>query len=318
MAPFGANFSCLHIVFIFINISQVFSHSHVSNIVINGTFYQGFNTKSQLNPHILAAWSTSVQEDGWVGVKDYKGPDIICHIAAENALGHAPVIAGSTIDIQWAGWPESHHGPVLTYLAFCGSMANSCETIDKRDLRFFQIDRAGLIDSGIAASPYATAPGTWGSDLLIANNNSWVVEIPPLLAPGYYVMRHEIIALHFSRIIDMGPQHYPQCFNLEILGNGTEKPSGVIGTELYTSLDPGLVFDIFNTKNDNYAIPGPTLYSGAVTMVSKTLSVVLTTANAVAGTAEPTFVITTLTKPSRKIPTLTTERLHKPTGFRRM
>jgi cellulase len=143
------------------------------------------------------------------------------------------VAAGDKINLQWTAWPDTHHGPVIDYLASCG---DSCETVDKTTLKFFKIDGVGLVDD-------TTVPGTWGDDQLIANNNSWLVEIPPTLAPGNYVLRHEIIALHSAGTED-GAQNYPQCFNLQVAGSGSDQPSGVLGTELYSPTDAGIIVNI--------------------------------------------------------------------------
>lgn len=121
-------------------------------------------------------------------------------------------------------------------------------------MEFFKIDGVGLLDD-------TTVPGNWASDTLIANNNSWTVTIPSDIAPGNYVLRHEIIALHSAGNAD-GAQNYPQCVNLEITGSGTATPSGTLGTALYTSTDPGILINIYQTLTE-YIVPGPALYSDA-------------------------------------------------------
>lgn len=93
------------------------------------------------------------------------------------------VAAGDKVFLQWTDWPGTHHGPVIDYLANCGSAG--CETVDKTSLEFFKIDGVGLVDD-------TTVPGTWGDDQLIAQGSSWMVEIPPTIVPGYYVLRHEL------------------------------------------------------------------------------------------------------------------------------
>lgn len=114
----------------------------------------------------------------------YGHSDIICHLDATNAKGHAVVAAGDRVFLQWtAPWPESHHGPVIDYLASCGS--GGCETVDKTKLEFFKIDGVGLVDG-------SNVPGFWGDDQLIAQGSSWMVEIPSTIAPGHYVLRHEL------------------------------------------------------------------------------------------------------------------------------
>jgi cellulase len=122
-------------------------------------------------------------------------------------------------------------------------------------LKFFKIDGVGLIDD-------TTVPGTWASDQRIANNNSWIVTIPTDIAPGNYVLRHEIIALHSAGQVD-GAQNYPQCVNLEVTGSGTATPSGVLGTALYSETDLGIEINIY-TSLSTYIVPDPTLYSGAI------------------------------------------------------
>lgn len=171
------------------------------------------------------------------------------------------VAAGDKINLQWTTWPDTHHGPVIDYLANCG---DSCETVDKTTLKFFKIDGVGLVDD-------TTLPGTWGDDQLIVNSNSWMVEIPPTLAPGNYVLRHELIALHSAGSED-GAQNYPQCFNLQIIGSGSDKPSGVLGTDLYKATDAGILINIYNSLS-TYVVPGPTLYSGAVSITQATSAI---------------------------------------------
>jgi hypothetical protein len=160
----------------------------------------------------------------------------------------AKVRAGGTVELQWNSWPESHHGPVIDYLANCNG---DCATVGKSALRFFKIGEAGLVDG-------SSGPGKWASDDLIANNASWSVTIPVSISPGNYVLRHEIIALH-SAGHEQGAQNYPQCVNLEVTGDGIESPQGVAGTQLYKATDPGIRFDIYRSM-DSYPIPGPPIF----------------------------------------------------------
>ncbi|TDZ13981.1 Endoglucanase-4 [Colletotrichum spinosum] len=284
---------------------HAYAHSRVTNFVINGASYEGFNAKLNHNPKLLAAWSTTAKDDGWISTESYGKPNIVCHRDASSPQGHAPVAAGGTIDFQWQGWPESHHGPVLTHLAYCGSRRGSCEVVDKSKLRFFTIDEVGLIDANVNATQFATARGLWASDVLIKNNASWVVQIPPNIAPGYYVLRHEIIALHFARYPGQGAQHYPQCINIQVTGGGKDNPLGTLGMELYKAAEEGLVYDISQSPLPPYKIPGPTVYSGAKTFVSQTVARITSPATAVPGDPEQTGL-----RMKRKVsaPSVTTSR----------
>jgi hypothetical protein len=159
----------------------------------------------------------------------------------------------------------------------------------------------GLIDD-------TTVPGTWASDQLIANNNSWVVTIPTDIAPGNYVLRHEIIALHSAGQVN-GAQNYPQCVNLQVTGSGTATPSGVLGTALYSETDPGIEINIY-TSLSTYKVPGPTLYSNAISAVqtavvtSSTAAAVTTASNAVSQiSSAPVGTITASSSGGISLPT---------------
>lgn len=159
--------------------TQVAAHGHVTNIVANGVYYQGFDIGSfpyMSDPPVVAAWTTPNTGNGFITPDDYSSPDIICHQNATNTKGHVTIKAGDHVNIQWTEWPDSHHGPVIDYLADCG---DSCESVDKTKLEFFKIDGVGLVDD-------SEVPGTWGDDQLIRDNNSWMVEIPKSIAPGNY------------------------------------------------------------------------------------------------------------------------------------
>ncbi|GCB28204.1 endoglucanase-4 [Aspergillus awamori] len=258
--------------------AKIAAHGHVSNIVINGVSYRGWDINSDpynSDPPVVVAWQTPNTANGFITPDEYDTDDIICHLDATNAEGHAVIAAGDKISIQWTTWPDSHHGPVISYLANCGS---SCETVDKTTLEFFKIDGVGLVDD-------STVPGTWGDDQLIADNNTWLVEIPPDIAPGYYVLRHELIALHGASS-ENGAQNYPQCFNLQVTGSGTAEPSGVLGTELYSPTDPGILVNIYQSLS-TYEVPGPTLIPEAVSVVQSS-STITASGTPVTGTAAST------------------------------
>jgi hypothetical protein len=278
--------------------ASVAAHGHVKNIVINGLSYQSFDPSSfpyMQNPPKVVGWTASNTDNGFVAPDAFSSPDIICHKSATNAGGHAVVAAGDSVFIQWDTWPESHHGPVIDYLANCGSAG--CESVDKTTLEFFKIDEVGLVDG-------TSAPGVWGSDQLIANNNSWLVQIPSNIAPGNYVLRHEIIALHSGGQAN-GAQNYPQCFNLQITGSGTATPAGVKGTALYTATDKGILANIY-TSPVTYEIPGPALIDGAAS-IKQASSAITGSATAITGsaTAAPPAATTSAAAPTSAAPTTT-------------
>jgi lytic cellulose monooxygenase (C1-hydroxylating) len=235
-------------------LSHVIAHGIVTGAIANGVYYEGYspNFQYQQSPPAVAGWTAPLTQDHGF-VSDYTSPDIICHKSATPGQAYITVSAGSTIELQWTEWPESHHGPVIDYLAPCPN--DDCTTVDKTNLQFTKIDAGGLIDG---SSP----PGHWASDDLIANNNSWGATIPSSIAPGKYVLRHEIIALH-SANNQGGAQNYPQCMNLEVTGSGSNGiASGTVGTSLYTATDAGIFVNIYQALT-SYVIPGPPVLDGA-------------------------------------------------------
>lgn len=234
----------------------------------------------ETDPPDSIGWTESATDLGYVAPDAYGSGDIICHKSATNAQATATVSAGGTVTMEWTTWPSSHKGPVIDYMASCDG---ECSTVDKTTLEFFKIDELGLISD-------TESPGTWATDNLISNNNSWVITIPTSIASGPYVLRHEIIALHSAGSLD-GAQNYPQCINLEVTGGGTDVPSGTLGESLYAETDPGISVNIYTTGL-SYVIPGPALYSGgsgssaaAVTTVASSAAQTTAAASTAAATS---------------------------------
>lgn len=232
----------------------------------------------ETTPPDSIGWAESATDLGYVAPDAYASGDIICHKSATNAQATATVSAGGSVTMEWTSWPSSHKGPVIDYLASCNG---ECSTVDKTTLEFFKIDELGLISD-------TTSPGTWASDNLIANNNSWVITIPSTIAAGPYVLRHEIIALHSAGSLD-GAQNYPQCINLEITGGGSDIPSGTLGEALYSETDPGIEVNIYTTGL-TYTIPGPALYSGGSGTAATTTAVASAAAKTTAASSSSSAV----------------------------
>ncbi|KAE8147690.1 glycoside hydrolase [Aspergillus avenaceus] len=233
--------------------SLVAGHGYVSGVVIDGQYHGGYLVDKYAysdNPPDTIGWSTSATDLGFVDGSGYQSADIICHKSGKPGAISASVAAGSDIEIQWTEWPESHHGPVISYLANCGG---DCSSVEPASLEFFKFDAKGLIDG-------SNVPGQWATDDLISNNNSWTVTIPKTLQEGNYVLRHEIIGLHSAGQKD-GAQNYPQCLNLKVTGGGDAQPTGTKGEALYKDTDKGIQFDIYSDLSDGYPIPGPELWS---------------------------------------------------------
>jgi hypothetical protein len=68
------------------------------------------------------------------------------------------------------------------------------------------------------------------------------VTLPSNIAPGNYIIRHEIIALHLANEMG-GAEFYPSCSQLNISGTGTGAPTSkdlVSFPGAYSDTDPGI------------------------------------------------------------------------------
>lgn len=167
---------------------------------------------------------------------------------------YVDVVAGDTCTIQWTEWPESHHGPVISYLGACNG---DCTQADLNEVEWVKVQAVGQTAVGKTNSD----SGVWGADLLRAAGNQGTVTIPKSIKAGNYLCRHEIIALMGA--VNVGKaQNYPNCINFRISGDGTDPlASGTKGVDLYTPTDPGIKVSIYGTTL-KYQIPGPPLYNG--------------------------------------------------------
>lgn len=225
------------------------AHGIVIDLDIAGTWYPGSNPYQDVYMNPIpdrVVWPFFGSGNG--PVADFTTSAITCNGNATAGALVATIAAGETIDFYWTTWPESHKGPTMTYLANCGG---DCRDVDPSTLSYFKINEDGY-DSG-----------TWASDKLIANNNSWSVTIPSDIAPGNYLVRHELLALH-SAFNTLGAQFYPMCANLKITGSGTATPSGVTFPGAYKTDDAGILCNIYNSFS-TYQIPGPTVYGATAT-----------------------------------------------------
>ncbi|KAI1262406.1 glycosyl hydrolase family 61-domain-containing protein [Xylariaceae sp. FL1019] len=228
------------------------AHGYIPGFVSDGVWNQGFlldyyyEIQNGITPPDIAAWYAEDLDSGFVAPDAYGTADINCHINSDPGALTESVTAGGTVEFQWTVWPHNI-GPVLTYVAACDG---DCSAVDKTELLWVKIDESGI--------DYDTQ--TWASQVLIDQNSTWTTTVPSTLKAGNYVFRHEIIALHGASSVN-GAQNYPFCFNIAIVGSGTDEPVGTLGTELYREDDPGIYFNPYTTITD-YAMPGPTLYTG--------------------------------------------------------
>ncbi|PQE28702.1 glycosyl hydrolase family 61 protein [Rutstroemia sp. NJR-2017a WRK4] len=235
--------------------SAVLGHGFVSGIVANGKYTSGwqvgywYDVVNKVPYPQTPGWYEEALDIGFISPDQYQTSNIVCHKNAVDANVSATVPAGGTVQFQWTTWPHGI-GPVVTYVANCGGNCSTQAKVNKNTLKFVKIDQGGI--------NFNTQ--VWAAADLIANNNSWTTTVPKTLAPGHYVFRHEIIALHGATTLN-GAQNYPFCLNIDVTGSGTANPTGTLATNLYKSTDPGIYFNPYVTLK-NYTIPGPALWTG--------------------------------------------------------
>lgn len=114
---------------------------------------------------------------------------------------------------------------------------------------------------------YDTSKATpWGSDCLAKNGASWTVTIPPTIANGEYLLRHEILGLHVAGT-RMGAQFYPSCTQIRITGGGNANPTGVALPGAYDPDDrEGILTELWRIQQGqvNYTAPGGPVWEGSV------------------------------------------------------
>lgn len=116
----------------------------------------------------------------------------------------------------------------MTYMTSCGN--TPCNEFDPTGAKWFKIDQLGRKSDG----------STWFQQDIMSDGDSFDVTLPTNLAPGGYLIRHEIIALHLATSMG-GAEFYPMCTQVMIQGSGNGSPSPTISFPgAYSDNDPGI------------------------------------------------------------------------------
>ncbi|KAJ6594824.1 glycoside hydrolase, partial [Mycena capillaripes] len=228
-------------------LASVAAHGWVGTLTIAGKPYKGNPPLEQL-PYGAAPPSAIRQIGAALPVTNVALPDLTCgHAAAPRGALVASAAPGDTLLVDWdtaAGNWFHNVGPMIAYLANCG--ATSCADFDAREARWFKIAEEGMNENG-----------NWAQARL-DDGSPARVTLPPTLAPGNYLFRYEIIALHNARFVS-GAEFYPCCAQLKVSGNGTGRPADSELVSLpgaYAARDRGILVDVYN-MNGAYEFPGP-------------------------------------------------------------
>nr|ADX07320.1 putative endoglucanase II [Flammulina velutipes] len=223
-----------------------------------------------LSARVFELWVNGVSQGHLTGIRvpDYDGPitdvssnDVICngginpyHQPVSKTV--IPVPAGAQVTAEFHHTLNgadssdssdpidgSHKGPVIAYLA----KVNDATSLSVTGLKWFKIYQDGL--SG----------GVWAVDKLIQNKGKVSFTIPSCIAPGDYLLRVELIALHGAQSYP-GAQLYMECAQLRITGGGSTSPNTVSFPGAYSGSDPGIKINIYQSLT-GYTIPGPAVFS---------------------------------------------------------
>ncbi|KAF7966168.1 hypothetical protein HWV62_39760 [Athelia sp. TMB] len=232
----------------------VFGHGYVSVLDVEGTSYASFNGDEPTEdgqatqPSVIRRISTIDP------VKGASNPFLNCGQNATVAALVAPTQAGDALALHWEagggqGWPHNI-GPLMFYLANCGS--SPCNQFDSTTAKWFKISEVGLMSDNVtwyqanlsASHPLALHFIAQFHDVSLHAEAGGPanVTLPSNIAPGNYLLRHEIIALHLANT-QGGAEFYPSCIQLNITGNGNGKPTSselVSFPGAYKDTDPGI------------------------------------------------------------------------------
>jgi cellulase len=196
-------------------------------------------------------------------VQDVSSNSMICGApgsTSQTVLNVAPgdkiggwwqhVIGGA----QFANDPDnpiakSHKGPVMAYLAKVDNAAST----SINGLKWFKIWQ----------DTFDTGSRKWGVDNMVANNGWTYFNFPSCIAPGQYLLRMEILALHSAKS-QGSAQFYQSCAQIQVSGSGTFTPSQTVSFPgAYKASDPGILINIYdktgqpNNDGKPYSAPGP-------------------------------------------------------------
>jgi hypothetical protein len=135
----------------------------------------------------------------------------------------------------------------MVYMASC---SGPCSSMNSDNLDWFKISERGLI-SGTQMS------GIWGTGEVM-QLLSYTTTIPASLAPGEYLIRHELLALD----VPNKRQFYVSSAQVKVTGSGTKTPSSehtIKFPGVYSVTDPSINIDLYSATArtaTTYKIPG--------------------------------------------------------------
>lgn len=150
--------------------------------------------------------------------------------------------AGDTITFEWRDWPDasqpgsidiSHKGPCAVYMK---KVDNAAASNNAAGGGWFKIMEDG----------YDSVAGKWCTEKLIPNDGHLAASIPSDLAPGSYLIRPELLALHQADKIPPDPQFYVGCAQVFLTSGGSASPPNTVSIPGYVNMQtPAMTFNIW-------------------------------------------------------------------------
>ncbi|KAH9852350.1 glycoside hydrolase family 61 protein [Lenzites betulinus] len=179
--------------------------------------------------------------------------DIACNANATPSKGVCSVMPGDAVTVEMHQQPGDrscaneaiggdHYGPINIYMA---KVADATSAVGS-SASWFKVAEMGLPSS---------SPDYWATEVLNDNCGHFTFQVPADIAPGNYLIRAEVIALHVASSVG-GAQFYMSCFQVNVGGSGTASPPTVSFPGAYSAEDPGILINIYQQLN-SYTIPGP-------------------------------------------------------------
>ncbi|KAI0665600.1 glycosyl hydrolase family 61-domain-containing protein [Trametes maxima] len=229
---------------VFAALPYVAAHGYLRSVAIDGKTYEG-NV-----PNHASGDSPIRLIDDIDPVKGADNPNMSCGQNAQKAALVVPANPGSSVAFAWASgnggnWPHNT-GPMMTYMASCGD--TTCDKFDASGAQWFKVDEAGKKSDG----------STWVQQDVM-NGQAYTMTLPNNIAPGDYLIRHEIIALQLA--VSMGgAEFYPSCTQVRVGGNGNGVPNATVSFPgAYSDSDPGIFDPNVYNPGSSYTFPGPAI-----------------------------------------------------------
>ncbi|KAG8697666.1 hypothetical protein FRC09_007722 [Ceratobasidium sp. 395] len=214
--------------------------------------------------------------------------DLACNVNGNIAAAATDsVAAGSKVSVEMHQQPGdrtctteaiggNHDGPTIIYMAKVDNAATAVGS----SANWFKVAETGLVSKDY-----------WGTDVMNANCGKVEFTVPSDIAPGDYLIRAEVIALHVAGSVG-GAQFYMSCYQTKVTGGGSASPATVHFPGAYSATDPGILFDIYGSYT-SYTIPGPPVYvpgsgGGSGTTTTKPTTTTKTTTTTKATTTSTT------------------------------